>query len=378
MVLSLPSSLLVPLWAIAIALVIFLIVCTISFFILMFASQIPFVTQQIKSQMKRTAIVMMHYSNNRAKMFCPKRTGKHEQENTLSLPPSMGAKFDPSGSGLSESFDKTSMYHYYTKATTPILTKSAKGIKDFVRFCNDKGIGINKELIDVLVVENCDIQDVYTQPMLDRIMKNLPLPIRTDDEQWLDEDILDSKFHQLQAHMKELTDTNTTDFTEDVLTEYTNEVHETEEALLFIQTKHDELKRLHELKQEVKVTEDDIESMKVEKSKLIDEIDIITGYLDPDTRETIYTIKRLQDDLKQLVITEGMFVYSTVHDFAFAVSALNSSGVTESINIARSDALEQNRNDQQGLTIMTLAGLAMLGIFVIAGIGLAYKIGFGT
>jgi len=378
MVLSLPASLPVPLWVIAVALVIFLIVCAISFFILLFASQIPFVTQQIRAQMRRTALVLMHYSNNRAKMFCPKRTGKHEQENTLSLPASMGAKFDPSGSGISESFDKTSMYHYYTKATTPILTKSAKGIKDFIKFCNDKGISINKELIDVLVVENCDIQDVYTQPMLDRVMKNLPLPIRTDKEQWLDEDLLDSKYHQLQAHMEELDKINVDEFTKDDLDAYNKEVAETEEGLLFIKSKHDDLDRLHELKQEIKVTVNDIESMKSEKSKLIDEIDIITGYLDPDTRETMYTIKRLQDDLKQLIITEGLFVYSTVHDFAFAVSALNSSGVTESINIARSDALEQNRNDQQGLTIMTLAGLAMLGIFVIAGIGLAYKIGFGT
>lgn len=378
MVLSLPASLPVPLWLIAIALVIFLIVCVTSFFILMFASQIPFVTQQIKAQMKRTALVMMHYSNNRARMFCPKRTGKHEQENTLSLPASMGAKFDPSGSGISESYDKTSLYHYYTKATTPILTKSAKGITDFIKFCNDKGIGINKELIDVLIVENCDIQEVYTQPMLDRVMKNLPLPIKTDKEQWLDEDVLDSKFHQLDAHMNELGEIDTDKFTTDELDAYNKEVHETEEALLFIKSKHDDLDRLRELKQEIKATANDIESMKAENSKLIDEIDIITGYLDPDTRETMYTIKRLQDDLKQLTITEGLFVYSTVHDFAFAVSALNSSGVTESINIARSDALEQNRNDQQGLTIMTLAGLAMLGIFVIAGIGLAYKIGFGT
>ena len=378
MVLSLPASLPVPLWAIAVAVVVFLLVSAIAFFVALFASQIPFVFQQLKGQMKRTAVVMMHYSNNRAKMFCPNRTGKKEQENTLSLPASMGAKFDPSGSGVSESFDKSILYHYYTKATSVLLAKHAKAIEDFVKFCNEKGIGVNKALIDVLVVENCDVQDVYTQPMLDRVMNELPLPIRTEKEQWMDEDVLESKHQQLEAHMAELNETDITDFTPDELKEYNKEIEDTEDAFIFIDLKKIDFDRLRHLKKEVKSNATDIELMKTENSKFIDEIDILTGYLDPDTRETIYSIKRLQDDLKRLVITEGSFVFSTVHDFIFSACALTSSGVTESINIARSDALEQNRQDNQGLTIMTLAGLAMLGIFVMAGIGIAYKIGFGT
>lgn len=376
MVLSLPSSLPVPLWAIAIALIVFLILSAFSFFVTMFALQIPFVFAQIKSQMKRTSLVMMHYSNNRAKMFCPKRNGKDEQENTLSLPAAVGTKFDPSGTGLSESFDKTSMYHYYTKATTALPTQHVKGINDFVTFCNKKGISVNRELIDVLVVEDCDIQDVYTAPMLERVMKNLPLPIQTDKEQWLDEDVLSTKFHELEAHMDELNSEDVTAFTEEELDIHKNEIAETSSAIEFIEAKHGDLDRLHQVKQDLHATENDIVDLKVEKSKLIDEIDIITGYLDPDTRKTMYTIKRLQEDLKELVISEGLFVYSAVHDLAFSVSALNSAGMTESINIAKSDALEQNREDSKGLTIMTLAGLAMLGIFVLAGIGIAYKIGF--
>lgn len=378
MVLSLPSSLPVPLWLIAVVVILVLLIVAIAFFIALFASQIPFVFQQIKGQMKRTAVVMMHYSNNRAKMFCPKRTGKNQQENTLSLPASMGAKFDPSGSGVSESFDKSTLYHYYTKATSVILSKHAKAIEDFVGFCNGKGIGINKALIDVLLIENCDVHGVYTQPMLDRVMKELPLPIRTEKEQWMDEDVIESKHEQLKLHIEELDEVDIDGLTQDELKEYNKEVSATEEAFQFIVLKRSDLNELQRLKKEVKANVNDIELMESENSKMIDEIDIITGYLDPDTRETMYSIKRLQDDLKQLIISDGTFVFSTVHDFAFSASSLNSSGVTESINIARSDALEQNRQDSQGLTVMTLAGLAMLGIFVIAGIGLGYKIGFGT
>jgi hypothetical protein len=321
---------------------------------------------------------MTHHSNNRAKLFCPKRTGKDEHENTLSLPPSMAAKFDPSGHGVAEGFDKSTLYHYYTKASSVILPKYAKAIDSFVKFCNEKGIGVNKALIDVLVVENCDVQGVYTQPMLDRVLKDLPLPIRTDKEQWLDEDLLDSKYHQLKAHMEELQSTNKDGFTKDKLKEYEDEVKSTEESLLFIEGKHEELENLKRIKHELVATENDITLLKKARAKHIDEIDIITGYLDPDTRETMYSIKRLQNDLKHLVITDGLLVFSAVHDFVFAASSMDSEGVTVAMNIAKSDSLEQNRNDQQGLTIMTLAGLAMLGIFVIAGIGLAYKIGFGT
>lgn len=378
MVLSFPTSLDVPLWLIAIGIVVFILVSVIAFFIALFASQIPFVWQQMKGQMRRTATVMVHYSNNSTKIFCPKRTGKNEQENTLNLPPSMGAKFDPSGSGVSESFDKTSLYHYYTKATSVILAKYAKAINDFEIFCNSKGIHINKALIDVIVIENCDIQDVYTQPMLERVMKELPLPIRTEKEQWLDEDVLSSKYHQLESHMNELNELDISELSESDLKTHHKEIDETEEAFVFIKTKYADLDQLQKLKNEVLETETDIQSMKQQKSSLIDEIDILTGYLDPDTRETMYSIKRLQDDLKKLVITEGSFVFSTVHDFAFSAASLMSSGVTESINIARSDALEQHRDENKGLTFMTLAGIAMLGIFVIAGIGLAYKIGFGT
>ncbi|MDF1533680.1 MAG: hypothetical protein P1P69_04155 [Methanosarcinaceae archaeon] len=373
-----PASINIPLWLIVVDIIAIIIIGAFAFLVTMFAMQIPFVTAQIKAQMKRSALVMMHYSDNRSKIFSPKRNGKKQQENTLALPASVGTKFDPSGSGIAEGYDKTSMYHYYSKATIAILTKHAKGVSDFVNFCNSKGVSITRELIDVLVVENCNIQDVYTKPMLERIMKNLPLQIRTEKEQWLDEDVLDSKYHQLEKHLDDLIDTNTTDFDNRDLERFKKEIEDTKEGMLFIKSKHDDLIKLHKLKKELVETENEIKRLKTIRSHTIDGIDIITGYLDENTRETVYTITRLQEDLKNLVITEGLFVYPTVHDFVFAVSALNSAGMTESINIARSDALEQNRDDQQGLTVMTLAGLAMLGIFVIAGIGLAYKIGFGT
>lgn len=379
MVLSLPAALPVPLWAIGIAIGVFIIMGAVSFFVLLFASQIPFAAQQIKGQMKRTAAVMTHYSHNRAEIYCPKRAGKDEHENTLTLPPSMGAKFDPSGSNVAESFDKSTLYHYYTKATSAMLPKHAKAVQDFIEFCKTKGIPITKPLIDVLVIEDCDIKGVYTEPMLERIMKELPLQIRTEKEQWLDEELLESKFQQLEAHLNDLQSTDTSIFkTDDELGAYNTELEETKEALKFVELKRADFEELGDLKSQVRINQTGIEDLKERNDKLIDEIDILTGYLDPETRETIYTIKRLQEDLKKLVIKEGTFVFSTVHDFVFSASALNSSGVTEAINIAKSDALEQNRKDDRGFTMQALFAGVIIIVVLFFGLGIAYKVGFGA
>lgn len=377
MVLSLPASLPVPLWLIAVAVAVFLLVALIAFIILLFTAQVPFVWQQIKGQMKRTATVMTHHSNNRAKLFCPKREGKHEHENTLTLPPSMAAKFDPSGYGVTEGFDKSILYHYYTKASTVILPKYAAACHSFIEFCKGKGIGLNKALIDVLVVENCDVQGVYTEPMVERIMKDLPIPIRTDKEQWMDEDVLQSKYEQLKVHLDELESIDEEALTPDELKSYTQELKETAEAFAFIEDKQIDFKRLQVLKQGIKANKNDIGLMESENHEMIDEMEVLVGYLDPDTRESMYSVKRLQDELKNEIVRDGTFIFSVVHDFVFSASAMDSEGVTVAMNIAKSDALEQNRHDDRGFTMQALFAGVILIIILFFGLGLAYRI-FGV
>ena len=377
MVLSLPAALPVPLWLIAVAVALFLLVSGIAFIILLFTAQVPFAWQQIKGQMKRTATVMTHHSNNRAKLFCPKREGKHEQENTLTLPPSMAAKFDPSGHGITEGFDKSILYHYYTKASSVILPKFAAACTAFIDYCNERGIGVNKSLIDMLVIENCDVQNVYTEPMLERVMKDLPIPIRTYKEQWMDDDVLQSKYEELKVHLAELESIDVEEFTDDELNEHKQELKDTNKAFTFIESKQIDFKRLQQLKQDIKANKNDIELMESENHKMIDEMDILVGYLDPDTREVMYSVKRLQDELKKEIVRDGTFIFPVVHDFVFAASAMDSEGVTVAMNIAKSDALEQNRQDDRGFTMQALFAGVIIIVILFFGLGLAYRI-FGV
>jgi hypothetical protein len=376
MVSFLPDSIPVPLWLSAIIVVGFILETCVLGFLALFAFQIPDVMAQLTSQIKKRGLVMMHYTNNRAKFFCPKRNGKKGQENTLDLPGEVGVKFDPSGSGASEVLDKSTLYHYYTKANTAITAKYAKAIHDFYTFCGEKGITVNKELIDVLVVENLDIQGVYTQPLLEKVMKNLPLPIRTEEEQWLNDDVLLAKRNRLLLYLEELENKNTSEMNELELSELEDEIKSTNDGLEFIKVKYADLDKLQKMKHELQAIENNIEDYQKKKAELIDGIDIITGYLDPETRERMYTLKSLQDDLKKLVITDDQFVFSTVHDFVFAASSLNSAGMTESINIARSDALEQNRNDDRGFTMQAIFAGVIIVVILFFGLALAYKVGF--
>ena len=373
----LPGSIPVPFLILIFGVLLFFIVAAYGVFSTFIFMQIPNSFAQLKAQITKRGLVMIHYVNNRAKFYCPKRNGKKGQENTLTLPEELGAKFDPSGSGLSEVIDKVTLYHYYSKLSNALKPVYAKAVQDFYTFCNNKGININEELIDVLVVRDLDIKDVYTEPLLDMVMKNLPLPIRTEKEVWLDENLLSVEHDKFKNLLTQLERLDTTELDKNDIADLKEEIARCESNVDFLNGKKEELKELEKFKTELQAVEIDIIDLKKEKSKLIDEIDIITGYLDPETREIIYTLKRLQDDLKKTVITDGLFVFSKVQELAYSVSSLTSSGVTESINIAQSDALEQNRDDNRGMTLVTLAGIIFLGVFLIAGIGIGIKIGFG-
>ena len=232
-------------------------------------------------------------------------------------------------------------------------------------------------MIDALVVQNLDIDDAYEQPLHDHIVNNLPLPIRTPKEEWLDESLLEAKEKEYNTRLQLLENVDTTTLSPPDKKKHNEELLDVEASLYFIHEKFAELDHLHELKQDITSTDLDIQTLTDHKHDVMEEIDIITGYLDPDTRETKNTLKKLQTELKELVISDGLFVFQAVHDFIFAASSLNSAGMMESINIARSDALEQNRNDQNGWTMQNIGMLVIVLVVLFAGIGITYRIMFG-
>lgn len=363
----------IPLVFILIAVILFILVGIYAGAVTFFTLSIPDGIAQLKANMLNRAIYMVHYSTSRCKMFCPSRNGKNGVENTLKLPKELGVKFDPSGSGLSEKFGKAIIYHGYSKSPGPFTSQQVKAIQDFISFCNEKGITVNEELIDAMVIHDLNIREVYTQPLLEMVMQNLPLPIRTEKEQWLNEDKLTNSQQMLEEKIADLEDIDIEGMKQKDIDDINAQIEQAKADLVFVQGKFEELDKLKELKQDLNTAENELISLKKNKDSLLEQIDIITGYLDPDTRKTIYTLSRLQDDLKKLVVRDGLFVYNIVHNFIFAASAATSAAVAEGINIAKAEALESNRNDDKGWNLVTLGTIVIFAIMLLVGAGLGFK-----
>lgn len=363
----------IPIVYIGITLLLFVAVGVYAFGITFLTVSIPNGLTQLKAGLFNRAIVIMHYSTSHMKMYAPRRNGKNGIDNTLQLPPSVGVKFDPSGNGLSEKFGKGNAFHFFSKAPNAFTSTQVKAIKDFTDFCNEKGIPISEDLIDVLVVRNLDIRDVYEKPLYDNIVRRLPLPIRTAQEEWLDEDKLNANAAMLEERHAELIEMKDegglNNKQEKKLDE---EIDGCVEDIEFIATKKDELDELSKLKTNVLRLDAEITQLTEEKHADMEDIEIITGYLDPDTKKTIHTLQRLQDDLKKTVIKEGLYVYNQVADFIFAASSNTSAGVAEGINIAKAEALESNRTNDNGFNMMTIGGFVMMGIMLMVGAGITY------
>ncbi|MCK5432681.1 MAG: hypothetical protein KAJ03_08045 [Gammaproteobacteria bacterium] len=363
----------IPIVYIGIALLLFVAVGVYAFGITFLTVSIPNGLTQLKAGLFNRAIVIMHYSTSHMKMYAPRRNGKNGIDNTLQLPPSVGVKFDPSGNGLSEKFGKGNAFHFFSKAPNAFTSTQVKAIKDFTDFCNEKGIPISEDLIDVLVIRNLDIRDVYEKPLYDNIVRRLPLPIRTAQEEWLDEDKLNANGEMLKDRHAELIEIKEEGgLNKKQEKKLDEEIDVCVEDIEFIATKKDELDELSKLKTNVLRLDAEITQLTEEKHADMEDIEIITGYLDPDTKKTIYTLQRLQDDLKKTVIKEGLYVYNQVADFIFAASSNTSAGVAEGINIAKAEALESNRTNDNGFNMMTIGGLVMMGIMLMVGAGITY------
>ena len=85
--------------------------------------------------------------------------------------------------------------------------------------------------------------------------------------------------------------------------------------------------------------------------------------------EGFLTIKSIRDELKDMVIRDGEFVFQTVHDFIFAVQAETARGLDEYCGIANERAVEA-----AGLTkSKDYSIMIFLFVFLIIGAVIAYK-----
>lgn len=381
MAMSLPGSIPIPILFLGIGILIIILLGMYSVFITMFGLQIPHFFAQLMTQIKRRPLVMMHYVNRRAEFFAPKRHGEKQQKNTLTLPESVGAKFDASGVGLEELFGKSTIYNYFTKASFPVAATDVKAVNDYYNYMGKLGITSNEELIDVLFVEGCDITGVYTKPLEDAILKSLPIPIETNKEYLLNESRLKQERTYLDTRIKEIEDNfqsqqeNNPDY--ELTYEEMEEYKDFKAKRDVCESHWKELLRLKEAKERLKNLSDEIEEKKNEKYDLLFEIDETLGYFDPDTKEQIYSLKRIKSELDEKIITEGLFVYPKIHDMIFSASYLNSSGMNEAVNIANADAYAQNINQNSGMNLQTMFMFAIILIVVLIGGGIAVKVAFG-
>ena len=85
------------------------------------------------------------------------------------------------------------------------------------------------------------------------------------------------------------------------------------------------------------------------------------------------TIQRLRDELKNMVIRDGQFVFQTVQDFIFAVQAQTSRGQDEYCSIANERAVAAAGLVEKPDNTKTI----FIAIFLVFSFAIAYKIMFG-
>lgn len=88
------------------------------------------------------------------------------------------------------------------------------------------------------------------------------------------------------------------------------------------------------------------------------------------TSDAYNTIRHLQDELKNMVIHDGQFVFQTVQDFIFAVQAQTSRGQDEYCSIANERAVAAAGLVEKKDYTMTI----FLFVFLLIGGAIAYKI----
>lgn len=372
---SLPGVIPVPFILLIVVVIVIVISIGINFLFGVFAMQIPNVMHQITSQMKRKPGILVHYVNRRVQFFSPNRKGDKKHKNTLTLPEALGAKFDASNKGLEELWGKSVLYHYYSKASYPILPTHVKAVHDFYDEVNKKGIAVNEELIDVLFIRDCDITDVYTKPLEDAVIRKLPVPIQTDKEWLLNEDRVKQEKAFITGKIESLEYKKETE--KQLTRDEFDELQNLYGMLNAVMEREKEINTLHNNRDKVIDIDNNINKLKEEKEKTMELIDLQLGYLDPDTKEQIYSLKRLKKELQETIIKDGLFIFPLVENLIFASSSLNSAGMNEAVNIANADAFAQMAHDPGDWTLPKVAMVVVILVVLFAGIGLGIKLAFG-
>lgn len=285
-----------------------------------FASKIPFVWQQFVAQVKKRPGIFLHTINKQIHFYAPKRAGAREERNYLDIAKAIGSYWVPDSKHI-EHFERLPVSNYFSKCSVSLPPEKAKAACDFYDFMGKKGYHVNEELIDVMVVHGCEVEDVYL-PALWEVVKT-QLPLKVDNG------------------------------------ELTPEQQEK------IETLEDEIFKI----------DAEIGKLKANKAKLYYDIDNIAGYIDQETGEKIDTIKSLAAELKETIVKDGLFVFQQVQDLAMSVAKVNSANTSETIAIANAEALN---NADKGKSAKDYGTLIIFGIFLLAGLAIVYRIMVGN
>lgn len=306
----LPEAIAIPTTLILIT--VMLLVVGLFLFIIMFAfmTKIPFVKDQLVAQIKKRPGIFIHTITKQLHFHAPKRAGDREERNYLDLAKAIGTYWVPRSEDI-EQFDRLPISNYFTKCSVSLPPLQTKAVCDFYNFMNNHGISVNEELIDVMVVHNCDIDNVYLPALYQKIKENLPIQV---DEGEITQETYD----------------------------YVNN-----------------------LEYEIEDINRRIADLEEARTNAYFDIDDALGLVDHKTGETIITLKKLKKELEQTVIRDGCFVFQQVQDFAMSVAKHNSSDTSETIAIANAEATANSERINKPKDYIMMLMLIATGLTVL-------------
>ena len=265
-----------------------------------FASKIPYVKEQFMAQLKKRPGMWLHTVTKQMQFYSPKRGGKREERNYLDLAHAVGSYWIPESKTI-EHMDRLPVSNYFSKCSVSLTPEQSKASCDFYDFMGSKGIHVNEELIDVMVVHGCDIEDVYLPALWEVVEPQLPLKL---DNGYITEE---------------------------------------------------DMANIESIEKDIYNIDTEINNLKVKKASLYYQIDTIYGYIDKQTGERIETIKSIAEELKRTVVKDGLFVFQQVQDLAMSVAKVNSANTSETIAIANAEAMNNADKGKEPMDYMKLA-----------------------
>ncbi|HKL12722.1 MAG TPA: hypothetical protein VJ907_03875 [Halanaerobiales bacterium] len=296
----LPESIAIPTIVLLVAALLFVILLFGVVIFAAFASKIPYVKEQFIAQLKKRPGMWLHTVTKQMQFYSPKRGGKREERNYLDLAHAVGSYWIPESKTI-EHMDRLPVSNYFSKCSVSLTPDQTKAACDFYDFLGKKGIHANEELIDVMVVHGCDIEDVYLPALWSVVEPQLPLKLDNGE-------LTEGEAAQIEAIEKDIYKIDT-----------------------------------------------EINQLKTKKANLYYKMDTIHGYIDTQTGERIETIKSLAAELKRTVVKDGLFVFQQVQDLAMSVAKVNSANTSETIAIANAEAMNNADKGKEPADYMKMA-----------------------